>query len=96
MGDEHAKRIKSFTRFFQKIAGVEGAAPLIALDGQKYILDMHIKHGVSAACLLRVYFCYDETLQKLIIFPERSSKKDSTLFSSSDECFLYFNYTYVF
>ena len=44
-----------------------GRRPLIALDGQKYILDMHIKHGVSAACLLRVYFCYDETLQKLII-----------------------------
>ena len=39
----------------------------VTIDGQKYILDMHIKHGVSAACLLRVYFCYDETLQKLII-----------------------------
>lgn len=46
---------------------VRQADYVVNIDGQKYILDMHIKHGVSAACLLRVYFCYDESLRKLIV-----------------------------
>ena len=39
----------------------------IMVDGEKYLLDMHIKYGVSAQALVRIYFCWDENLQKIII-----------------------------
>lgn len=35
--------------------------------GRSYLLDQHIKHGVSAQVLLRIYFCWNEDLKKLII-----------------------------
>ena len=46
---------------------VRAADYALTLDGKRYLLDMHIKHGVSSEALMRVYFCYDETLQKIII-----------------------------
>ncbi|MBR3630892.1 MAG: hypothetical protein IKN55_10565 [Oscillospiraceae bacterium] len=39
----------------------------ISVDGTPYLLDLHIKYGVSAQSLVRVYFCWDEALRKLII-----------------------------
>ena len=39
----------------------------ISVDGTAYLLDLHIKYGVSAQSLVRVYFCWDDALQKLII-----------------------------
>ncbi len=35
--------------------------------GENYLLDQHIKHGVSSQALLRIYFCWDEKQKKLII-----------------------------
>lgn len=40
---------------------------LTTYDGAQYLLDQHIKYGVSAQVLLRIYFCWDDALQKLII-----------------------------
>ena len=40
---------------------------LTTYKGTQYLLDQHIKYGVSAQVLLRIYFCWDEALQKLII-----------------------------
>ena len=40
---------------------------LTTYKGTQYLLDQHIKYGVSAQVLLRIYFCWDDTLQKLII-----------------------------
>lgn len=39
----------------------------ISVDGTPYLLDQHIKYGVSAQSLVRVYFCWDDAMQKLII-----------------------------
>ncbi len=36
-------------------------------DGRQYLLDKHIKYGVSAQALVRIYFCRDDDLKKLII-----------------------------
>ena len=33
----------------------------------QYIIDLHIKHGVKAEELIRIYFCWDDSLQKIII-----------------------------
>lgn len=49
-------------------------------EGQKYILDMHIKYGNRAANLIRIYFCRDET-GKIIVgsMPEHlATVKNST------------------
>ena len=40
---------------------------LTVYEGTQYLLDQHIKYGVSAQVLLRIYFCWEETLQRLII-----------------------------
>ena len=39
---------------------------LATYKGTQYLHDQHIKYGVSAQVLLRVYFCWDEALKKLI------------------------------
>ena len=39
----------------------------VTYQGTPYLLDLHIKYGVSAQALVRVYFCWEETLQKLLI-----------------------------
>ncbi|MBP0974262.1 MAG: hypothetical protein J5851_10195 [Oscillospiraceae bacterium] len=39
----------------------------VTVQGESYLLDQHIKYGVSAQALVRVYFCWEEELQKLII-----------------------------
>ncbi|MBE6843032.1 MAG: hypothetical protein E7510_09430 [Ruminococcus sp.] len=36
-------------------------------EGRQYILDLHIKHGVKSEELIRVYFCWDDDLRKVII-----------------------------
>ncbi len=50
-------------------------------NGKRYLLDMHIKHGISTSMLIRIYFCWDEQLQKIVIgsMPEHlSTIKNST------------------
>ena len=37
------------------------------IDGEKYLLDMHIKYGVSSQVLIRIYFCWDDNKQKIMI-----------------------------
>ena len=37
------------------------------IDGKPYLLDMHIRYGVSSRALIRVYFCWDEALKKVIV-----------------------------
>jgi len=39
----------------------------ITVGGEKYLLDMHIKYGVSSSVLVRIYFCFDEKTQKILI-----------------------------
>ena len=39
----------------------------VTLAGTQYLLDQHIKYGVSAQSLVRVYFHWEDALQKLII-----------------------------
>lgn len=39
----------------------------ITVEGKKYLLDMHIKYGVNSKVLIRIYFCWDEKLGKVII-----------------------------
>ena len=39
----------------------------ITHEGKSYLLDLHIKYGVSAQALVRIYFCWEESLQKLIV-----------------------------
>jgi len=39
----------------------------VTLDGEQYILDQHIKHGVRAEELIRIYFCWDDKSRKIII-----------------------------
>ena len=36
-------------------------------NGTQYTLDMHIKHGIQAEELIRIYFCWDEAERKLLI-----------------------------
>lgn len=36
-------------------------------NGEKYILDQHIKYGVRSEELIRIYFCWDDRSQKIII-----------------------------
>lgn len=36
-------------------------------DGKKYLLNMHIKYGVKVQELVRIYFCWDDALQKVIL-----------------------------
>ena len=36
-------------------------------DGKKYLLNLHLRYGIRSQVLIRIYFCYDETLQKGII-----------------------------
>ena len=38
---------------------------LAQVDDRKYLLDMHIKYGIKAKGLARLYFCWNEELQKL-------------------------------
>ena len=40
---------------------------LYSYNGKKYLMDMHIKHGVNPRMLIRVYFCWDGELGKIII-----------------------------
>lgn len=35
--------------------------------GKKYLLDMHIKRGRQAEELIRIYFCWDEEVRKIVI-----------------------------
>ena len=39
----------------------------VIVDGEKYLLDMHIKYGVNSQVLVRIYFCWDEKTQKVMI-----------------------------
>ncbi len=39
----------------------------VTYENEQYILDLHIKHGVKAEELLRIYFCWDEKRQKILI-----------------------------
>lgn len=39
----------------------------VTIDSASYTLDQHIKHGVHAEELIRIYFCWDEKLRKIII-----------------------------
>ena len=47
-------------------------------NGNKYILDLHIKAGIKSQQLIRIYFCWAEDLNKVLIgsMPEhlRTSK----------------------
>ncbi len=37
----------------------------VYIDGKPYLLDMHIKYGVSTHALIRIYFCWDEYKKKI-------------------------------
>lgn len=39
----------------------------VSIDGVSYLLDQHIKHGIRSEELIRIYFCWDDTLQRVII-----------------------------
>ncbi len=39
----------------------------IIIDGEKHLLDSHIKYGVNSQVLLRIYFCWDESKRRIII-----------------------------
>ena len=39
----------------------------VSINGHQYILDQHIKHGVHADELIRIYFCWDDDIGKIII-----------------------------
>lgn len=39
----------------------------VLVDGEKHLLDMHIKYGVSSQVLVRIYFCWDENARKIVI-----------------------------
>ena len=39
----------------------------VTVDGEQYILDQHIKRGVRAEELIRIYFCWDDKSRKIII-----------------------------
>ena len=39
----------------------------ININGNTYLLDQHIKRGVHAEQLIRIYFCWDDTSKKIII-----------------------------
>lgn len=49
-----------------------------ALRGTQYLLNQHIKYGVSAQVLLRICFCWDETLAglSLAIFRYKAGFRD--------------------
>lgn len=49
-------------------------------EGQKYILDMHIKYGNRAANLIRIYFCRDDETGKIIVgsMPEHLATTSQT------------------
>ncbi len=34
---------------------------------KQYLMDMHIKHGIKSQTLIRIYFCWDDVSQKLLI-----------------------------
>ena len=40
---------------------------IVTYNDTQYILDLHIKHGVNPEELIRIYFCWDDNLKKLII-----------------------------
>ncbi len=40
---------------------------LAQADGKKYLLNMHLKYGVKVQELIRIYFCWDDALQKIIL-----------------------------
>ena len=37
------------------------------IDGRKMLMDQHIKYGIKAQTLIRIYFCWDEETQKIAI-----------------------------
>lgn len=39
----------------------------VSINGHQYVLDQHIKHGVHADELIRIYFCWQDDIGKLII-----------------------------
>ena len=39
----------------------------VTVGGKQYILDQHIKHGNKSKDLIRIYFCWDAELGKIII-----------------------------
>lgn len=39
----------------------------VTVDGEKYLLDLHIKYGVLPTKLIRIYFCWDDKKKKIII-----------------------------
>ena len=57
----------SVTPSGDKSLQVHKKAYTIVVDNTKYLLEWHIKSGVSTAVLLRIYFCWDADLKKMII-----------------------------
>ena len=39
----------------------------VTYDGKAYTLDQHIKHGIQSDELIRIYFCWDDKLRRIII-----------------------------
>lgn len=39
----------------------------VTYNNMQYTIDLHIKHGVKSEELIRIYFCWDDELQKIII-----------------------------
>ena len=53
----------------------------VTVGGRQYLLDQHIKYGIKSEELIRIYFCWDNDLKKIIIgsMPEHlSTVKNST------------------
>ena len=53
----------------------------VTVGGRQYLLDQHIKYGIKSEELIRIYFCWDNDLKKVIIgsMPEHlSTVKNST------------------
>ena len=40
---------------------------LVTFQNQKYLMDLHIRYGVKAKDLIRVYFFWEKKLQKIVI-----------------------------
>ena len=40
---------------------------LMTFDGKQYLMDQHIKYGISAQSLVRIYFHWEAALSKIII-----------------------------
>lgn len=53
-----------FLAAYAKYRSQELSEETLTLYGEQYILDQHIKHGVRAEELIRIYFCCDDKSPK--------------------------------